>query len=96
MKWLRVNALRENFLVVYGENVKFLCTFATYYLLLTFSSTMNVKKFSLMSLLCLLLLWSCSDDMPRTSDSEIDDNYVGALKLITLANGMEEVRQPEF
>ena len=50
---------------------------------------MNVKKFSLMSLLCLLLLWSCSDDMPRTSDSEIDDNYVGALKLITLANGME-------
>ena len=58
---------------------------------------MLTKKFRLLFLSCFaLLLASCSDDVLDTDNPEVEDGYVGALKAITLAEGMEEFRQPEF
>ena len=55
------------------------------------------KRFGLLLITCYaLLLASCSDDVLDTKNPEVEDGYVGALKAITLAEGMEEFRQPEF
>ena len=55
------------------------------------------KRFGLLLITCYaLLLASCSDDVLDTDNPEVEDGYVGALKAITLAEGMEEFRQPEF
>lgn len=54
------------------------------------------KKFVLLTIACLAIFCSCSDELPTREDNVANDSYAGTLKEITLTDGMGDFHHSYF